>query len=233
MLTLKNLVLGYKSQVLNKKEINLTVPKNGFIGVIGKNGAGKSTLLKTIAGILPPVKGDVLFDGQNIATFSVEQRSRLFSFVFANLPNQLPLRVSEILALNPNHIQLNIEEAISTFELEPLLNKNFNTLSDGQKQRVILAKAFAQNTPILLLDEPETHLDISQNLKNFQILKSISKQKLVICASHDLHNILKFSDYLWLISTQGILAGETGEFLNQNVIQSHFELPEAFIQNHL
>ncbi len=231
MLELKKLAIGYKSQPIISKKINISINKTGFVGVIGKNGSGKSTLLKTIAGILSPIDGDVLFQGQNIAPLPAEKKARIFSFVFANLPNHLPLNVSEILTLNPNHFKLDIDNAIKLFDIEPLLAKNFNSLSDGQKQRVILAKAFAQNTPVLLLDEPETHLDISQNLKIFQTLKYISQQKLVICASHDLNNILKFSDYIWLVSKKSISSHKTESLIQNKTIQKHFGIAEDFMLN--
>ncbi len=230
MLKIRKLYFGF-SQPLTKNSFDFHTQKPVFISIIGKNGSGKTTLLKTIAGLLKPMAGKILINGQNINKIPIQQRANLISFVFANLPEFIPLKVNELISLNPYNKNLDLENAINLTQINNLLDKNYNTLSHGQKQRVMIARAIAQNTQIMLLDEPENHLDFSQSLKIFKTLKSLSQQKIIIISSHNLHNVLNFSDLIWLITAEKILQFTPSRLLSSSILQSHFGIPEKFIEN--
>lgn len=230
MLKIKQLHFGF-NKALTVHPFNFSVQKPIFISIIGKNGSGKTTLLKTIAGLLKPIKGQIIINGLNLNKISIQQRSNLISMVMANLPEFIPLTVHELISLNPYNITLDLHSAINLTQIHDLLQKNYTTLSHGQKQRVMIARAIAQNTKIMLLDEPENHLDFSQSLKIFKALKKLSTQKIIIISSHNLHNIITFSDLIWLITPQNILQFTPSQLLSSNILQNHFQIPQKFIEN--
>ncbi len=230
MLKIKNLQFGY-NQPLIQTTFNFSANKPIFISIIGKNGSGKTTLLKTIAGLVKPLYGKILLSNKDLDKISIQQRANLISFVFANLPEFIPLTVNEIINLNPYNKHLDIKTAIELTNLHSLLHKNYTTLSHGQKQRVMIARAIAQNTKILLLDEPENHLDFSQSIKIFNALRTLTKQKIIIISSHNLHNILSFSDLIWLITQEKILSFTPKQLISSDILSKHFQLPPNLIEN--
>ncbi len=231
-LKIKNLVIGYQQPVL--KNINLTAQSGELIVLIGKNGSGKSTLLKTLSGILPALSGQLQLDDINIWQLSPKERAKYISIVLTDRID-LPLSVIEFISLGRQAYtgmldQLSntdlaiINQIMNDLDLMKLINRSLLELSDGERQKVLIARALVQKTPVLLLDEPTTHLDIENKAVLIQKLLKISKeqQKIVIMSTHDINLMLPKTDKIWL-------AGKSGSILEKDNKQPVLE--ELFTSN--
>lgn len=210
MIELKDLHIGYSSQKQNNlvfENLNVSFNKGEVIGLVGDNGIGKSTLLKTITGNLKPLKGTILLNGRPIQEFSAKEISKHISIVLTDKIGGFNLTVFDIVAsgripfLNAFG-QLNKEDAIIVKEslekvgITELSSKLMDELSDGQRQKVMIAKSFAQQTPVILLDEPTAFLDHTSKQNLFRLLKQlcVEQQKTIIVSSHDLDILFKNVD---------------------------------------
>ncbi|NLA25062.1 MAG: ABC transporter ATP-binding protein, partial [Bacteroidales bacterium] len=168
-LILRNLKIGYKSHVvLSNIDINIDEPS--FILLCGRNGSGKSTLLKTILGLINPLDGQIIVNGKNPSEISVAEQAKIFSYVSAKpvILSNISLRqivetgrapyTSWLNKLSPKDIEL-VNQAIDFLKITHIENKNIAEVSDGERQKAMIARALAQNTPFLLLDEPTAFLD--------------------------------------------------------------------------
>lgn len=214
MLSLENLVIGYNEKKTRKeiKKINSLLREGGrLIALIGPNGSGKSTLLKTLSGLLPPLSGQAKVHGKIIEKLSPKERAKYVGVVLSGLPQLTRTTVSEVVASGRYPYLGNFQQALPqssefvTHALEKvqlLARKDelYSALSDGQKQRVMIARALAQNTPLLLLDEPTAHLDLVQRLHFFRLLLQLRQQSdsLFLLATHELNLAFHFADEVWL-----------------------------------
>ena len=219
MITIKQLNIGYNSSLL-KKNFSINYPKHGLIALIGNNGTGKTTFIKTLAAIYKPLNGEVFIKKYNIHNSNYHQRAKLVSVVLSYLPQKLELTVKQILnltiKLNQTKLQSNyLEYLYSKLKICNLLNKSFSKLSDGQKQKVMIARAFAQNTPIVLLDEPFSHLDYS----NFKLVKELllkeKQKKLIIFTTHNLLSITNI-DNIWHLENKEIIPKTVNQFMTHS-----------------
>ncbi len=231
-LDIKNLDIGYPGKTV-LKNINLSAKKSDFITLIGKNGAGKSTFLKTIANILPAKIGQIIVNNQNITDLTNLDRSNLVSIVLTDKID-IPLKVYEFIALGrqnytgfmanlrPKDISF-IEKTIDYLNLKHLINRSITEISDGEYQKTLIARALVQDTPILLLDEPTTHLDLENKALLIRQLREVSKNKIVILSTHDLNLILPKTDKIWLTKDGTITEYEKNKlpdnFFNQELLK--------------
>ena len=234
ILSLQNLSVGYDKPLL--QNVNIDFPEFGLIGIIGNNGKGKTTLLKNISGLTEPLSGQILFNGKDIFEMSVADRSKLVSFSFASNQISFPISVYELVGMGRypyvNHwasLSKEDEQIISAaIELCGIsnLHKNFLTsLSDGEKQKAFIAKALAQQTPIVLFDEPTAFLDYSSKRHFFQTMKEISERqkKLILISSHDMDFLTTYSDNLLMIQDdEMILYDTTTKIMQTEYFKSHF-----------
>jgi iron complex transport system ATP-binding protein len=181
------------------KGINLHLHAGDLVGLIGDNGIGKSTLLKTITGNLAPLSGDIKINNKNSSQFSAQQLAQLLSIVVTEKIGGFNLTVWDVVAtgripyinifgkLTPEHEAI-VTKALEQLNLLPLKDKLIDELSDGQRQKVMIAKSLAQQTPIIVLDEPTAFLDHTSKHQLFSILKKLCAEqgKLIIVSSHDL-----------------------------------------------
>lgn len=202
MLQVKDLNIGYQNEILSG--LNFTINKGELIGLVGSNGVGKSTLLKTIIGSLKPLKGEISLDGKALQSISQQELSKLISIVLTDKLGGFNLTVFDIVAagripylnafgqLNPSDIEI-VNQSLETIGIKNLAEHYFDELSDGQKQKVLIAKSLAQQTPIILMDEPTAFLDFESRQQLFILLKQLVKdqQKTVIVSSHDLDVLFK------------------------------------------
>ena len=192
VLRTEKLSIGYNQKKRTKiitSEINLEIKKGKLVAILGKNGIGKSTLLRTLSKVQEPLSGKIFINQKNIQELSEKELSTQVSLVLTERLPESQLTVYELIALGrqpyTNWIDKlcttdveKIEVAIKQTEIEHLKNRRFHELSDGQLQRVLIARALAQDTEIIILDEPTAHLDIHHTIKIFSLLKElVSKTK--------------------------------------------------------
>ena len=227
-ITLSHLSVGYKVGHTVVSDINLTLQSGQLACLIGENGVGKSTLLKTLTGFLPKLEGSLLLDGKDISEFSQRALARQISIVLTQKPDVQNLTVEEIIGLgrspytgffgklHANDQQI-VDESIIAVGIEKLKNRMIQTLSDGERQKVMIAKALAQQTPVIFLDEPTAFLDFSSKVETFQLLQRMAHEmgKLVLLSTHDLELAVRFSDTLLQVNGDGLRTVSNEEVTHQ------------------
>ena len=213
--------------------ISMNVSPGEFIGVIGPNGSGKSTLLKLLGGVLKPDSGQLYLKGKNYLDYQQKQLAQSITWVPQEHPTVFPFKVSEIVLMG-RHPYLSaftfegeedIEIAHSAMELTQTLQfaqRNFNEISGGEKQRVVIAGAITQEPELMILDEPTSALDIKYQIQILNILKQLNEDKnmTVILAMHDLHLAAKFCNRLILLEGGKIFKdGKSKEVLQKEHIE--------------
>lgn len=227
-ITLSHLSVGYKIGHAVVSDINLALQSGKLASLIGANGVGKSTLLKTLTGFLPKLEGSLLLDGKDISEFSQRALARQISIVLTQKPEVQNLTVEEIVGLgrspytgffgklHANDQQI-VDESITAVGIEKLKNRMIQTLSDGERQKVMIAKALAQQTPVIFLDEPTAFLDFSSKVETFQLLQRMAHEmgKLVLLSTHDLELAVRFSDTLLQVNGDGLRTVSNEEVTHQ------------------
>ena len=208
-ISLSHLSVGYTASQVLVSDVNVELQSGQLHCLIGRNGIGKSTLLKTLTGFLPKLSGNLLLDGQGIETFTQQALARKISIVLTQKPDVQNLTVAEVIGLGRSpytgffgKLRVRdcavVDDAIRSVGIEPLRHRMIQTLSDGERQKVMIAKALAQETPIILLDEPTAFLDFPSKAETFQLLRSMAheKDKLIVLSTHDLELAVRFADCL-------------------------------------
>jgi len=202
MIQLKELEIGYKSKGKTNtvfKNLNAEFKPGDLVGLIGDNGIGKSTLLKTITGNLAPLSGEVYLKLKRIGDYTMQDLSHILSIVITERVGGFNLTVWDLVAagrtpyinvfgkLSPEDEQI-INDSLALLNLNSLKDKLIDELSDGQRQKVIITKSLAQQTPVIILDEPTAFLDYNSKHHLFSTLKNLAleQKKLIIVSSHDL-----------------------------------------------
>lgn len=216
MLELKNLSIGYKANVLHKA-IDLRLESSKVYGLIGLNGVGKSTFLRSVIGLQEILTGEVIFDGEKIGEISSEEMAKKVSVVLTHRPEIGHFSVEEIVKMGRAPYQgwrskldetsKNIvDRAIQEVGLEDIREKDVMELSDGQFQRVMIAKALAQDTPIMVLDEPSSFLDLNAKIQLYELLELLAKkhQKTILLSSHEIQLAEKHVDEFILMTKENI-----------------------------
>jgi iron complex transport system ATP-binding protein len=210
-------------------DIDLSVQKGEFVGLIGPNGSGKSTVLKNLYRALMPDSGDVLLDGANLFRMSHREAAKKLGVV--GQENEVPFDflVEEIVAMGRSpHKKLFepdtkqdayiIHHALEHLGMADMAKRNYQNLSGGEKQRVLIARVIAQETDFLILDEPTNHLDISYQLQIFDFVKRL--KVTVLSAIHDLNMAALYCDRLYVLKEGKIvMQGPPEEVLSPEAIQ--------------
>jgi iron complex transport system ATP-binding protein len=219
VISLKKLHIGYASkQGVNKvfSDLNAELQSGQLIGLVGNNGVGKSTLIKTIFGALKPLQGEINLDGKTITNFSLHELSKLISIVLTDKVGGFNLSVFDVVGsgripylnsfsqLKQEDVKI-IERSLSQIGISHLKDKLIDELSDGQRQKVMIAKSLAQQTPVILLDEPTAFLDYASKQQLFVILKQLCKEqgKTIIVSSHDLEILFRNADSILYLNENG------------------------------
>lgn len=209
-LEIKNLTKKFGEQTaLNN--INIEIKKNEIIGLLGPNGAGKSTLMKSIVGVLKVDKGEIIFDGKNIAKNEIQTKEKI-GFLPENNPLYNEMYVKEYLQFVADIHKIQKEKADEIIDLvgiTPEKSKKISQLSKGYKQRVGLAQAILHEPDLLILDEPTNGLDPNQIIEIRNVIKEIGKEKTVILSTHIMQEVEALCSRVILIH-QGEIVQDTG-----------------------
>ena len=209
-LEIKNLTKKFGEQTaLNN--INIEIKKNEIIGLLGPNGAGKSTLMKSIVGVLKVDKGEIIFDGKNIAENEIQTKEKI-GFLPENNPLYNDMYVKEYLQFvaDIHKIQKEkVDEIIDLVGITPEKSKKISQLSKGYKQRIGLAQANLHEPDLLILDEPTNGLDPNQIIEIRNVIKEIGKEKTVILSTHIMQEVEALCSRVILIH-QGKIVQDTG-----------------------
>ena len=222
-LRLDRLAVGYgtgRHRHTVGSNLSAALPRESLTCLIGVNGAGKSTLLRTLSGLLPPLAGSVEIMGKRIESLSVRQMSTLLSIVLTTRPDTGLLTVEETVAagrmpytplsgrLSETDQKL-VEEAMRLTGTAHLRHRALASLSDGERQRVMIAKSLAQDTPLILLDEPTAFLDFPGKIGTLRLLQSLAhdRGKTILLSTHDLEPAFRLADRLWLLTPHGLQTG--------------------------
>ena len=216
---LKNLGIGYSTKhgVRTVAEgIDGTIRSGELTCLLGANGVGKSTLLRTLSAFQPKIKGNVFIEGRELSDYSDKELSKLIGVVLTEKPDVRNMRVRELVSLgrspytgfwgtySKEDLRI-VDEAISLVGIDSLSGRMVHTLSDGERQKVMIAKALAQQTPVIYLDEPTAFLDYPSKVEVLQLLRRISKEaeKTIFLSTHDVELALQLADTVWLMTREG------------------------------
>lgn len=228
----KDLAIGYKTKRTERiisKNLTLTLKPGQLVCLLGSNGSGKSTLMRTIAGLQPALEGVVYIGQQPLAGLKSAELAQKLSLVLTERIEAGNLTALEVITLGrtpytgwlgalSNIDRDKINEAISLANVEDLINRKIHQLSDGERQKVMLARALAQDTELILLDEPTAHLDLPNRVEMMRLLHTLARQteKAILLSTHELDLALQAADILWLMQQDGALVTGVPEDLVLN-----------------
>ncbi len=226
--------IGYKDKLLCES-ISWEIKKGTLNLLLGANGKGKSTLLKGLMNIHPILNGSKMINNKNIESYSLQELSKTIALLPAKSNVIDGISVYELLSysripyktLFQNILpedDFKIKEASEWVGINDLLNKYYSELSDGQKQKVNIARCLVQETPIIILDEPTSHLDIVSKIQIYELLKSLAKKgKTIICTTHDIKDAFPFSDEVgWFKNNNGFINKKSTDTTAEEIIKSLF-----------
>lgn len=225
------------------KDVKLDISGAQLVSILGPNGVGKSTLIHCINNILTPTSGAVFLDNRDVKTLKLKELAKLMGYVPYSSSDSFPLTVVDtvLMGRHPHSSWKSTEndldivyKTLEMLDIEDLAMRPFNELSAGQHQKVMLARGFAQEPKVLLLDEPTSNLDIRHQMEVTMLLKemSIRKEILVIMISHDINIASKYSDKIIMMSEGTIFAaGKPNEVINENNIRSVYSVDSRIIED--
>ena len=246
-LTINELSTSYgKQKILN--QVSAIVSHGELVALIGPNGAGKSTLIKAISGVLPINSGSIYIDGQNLLQLDPRERAKLVSVIpqARHLPPAFTTHEVVLMGRTPyigwlgkvsQSDELIVKDAMIRTSVDQLENRRMDELSGGEQQRVLVARAIAQNPKLLLLDEPTTHLDVQYQIHLLEIITSLAHQDqlAVLMAIHDLNLAARFADRVILLVDGEIRAsGGCEGVLTPEILSEAYQVPISVyqVENH-
>lgn len=242
VLEAEHLEVGYDDHIV-LSEMNVEIPRGKITTIIGPNGCGKSTLLKAMARIIPHSKGVVLLDGKDMAKIPTVEIARKMALLPQSPQAPSGLLVKELVSYGRYPYQKGfgtlsdtdhaiINQAMALTRMEEFKDRDVDALSGGQRQRAWIAMALAQDTPVILLDEPTTYLDMAHQLEILQLLERLNKEehKTIALVIHDLNLAARFADWMIAMRDGKVLhEGTAQEIMTKPVLEEVFGL-DAFLQ---
>lgn len=236
---LNKLSIGYTH---NRQEmpvmgvIDATLNSGELVALIGANGAGKSTLLRTLSAFQQPLSGSITYpDGKNHSR-NASELSTLLAVVLTGNSDIHNLTVREVVGMGRSpytnflgrirkHDEDIISEALKMVEITHLAERNVETLSDGERQKVMIAKALAQQTPVIMLDEPTAFLDFNSRVQLFRLLQKLAHEagKAILVSTHDLELVLQLADKVWLIQDKMMHTGRVEELAANGTLKKFID----------
>lgn len=226
-----DLTIGYKTKVIHSR-LNLKLRGADLTSILGVNGSGKSTLIRTLCGFIPPLAGKIFIMGREITTYTKEELSSILSVVLTERVSDGGLTVYEIVAMGrypytgffgklSDRDREVIERSIRDVGVWDMRDLFISELSDGERQKVMIAKSLAQESKIIILDEPTSFLDLRSRMETISLLRRLAVEKgmTFLLSLHDLELSLQYSDSLWIMSHgDGVICGQTEEMVLSGAI---------------
>ncbi len=239
ILSTSNLSIGYaakKEKIVIASNLNLNLQAGKLISLIGANGIGKSTLLRTLCGIQKPLTGTIFLNKNDIQNYEPLALAQNLSLVLTEKLPPSNLTVFELIALGrqpytnwlgklSNDDIAKVNEAMQVNQIEHLATKKHFEISDGQLQKVLIARALAQDTPLIILDEPTTHLDLLHKVSVFKLLKKLSQEinKCILFSTHDIDLAIQLSDEIILMTENEVIQDEPCNLISKGVFDTLFK----------
>ena len=234
MLTVEDLAFHYKGRPEVLRDVHFTVNTGEFLAILGNNGVGKSTMLKCFNRILVPDRGKIVLDGEDLLQLTTRQIAQRVAFVAQNVPGtQMTVHDMVMLGRRPymkwgftEEDHQIVHRAMEQLRVEPLRGRFLNELSGGERQKVVLARALAQQPKLLLLDEPTSSLDIRNQYQVLETVQTIchSQQLTAIIVIHDLNLALRFCDRFVLMRQGGVYACGGREVLDRSALRDVYHV---------
>ncbi len=241
-LSAHSLGIGYRNPLLwlcSQEGLDFSLAAGTFTAIVGVNGIGKSTLLRTLAGMQPALSGTIELMGAPLDSQESALRAKRLSVVLTEPPASKNMSVTELVRLGrypytdwlgrfSDKDRMAVEKALREMGLEEMGQKPCHTLSDGQLQRVMIARALAQETPVMLLDEPTTHLDLYHKVKILKSLKQIAETqgKTVVLTTHEIDLAIQLCTHILVLRDGGYAFGTPCELIDAGAFDSLFP-PDA------
>lgn len=237
---LDKITTGYHAagrRVVVQKDMSAFLADGELTCLLGPNGAGKTTLLRTMAGFIQPLEGEISISGIPLCLYTSQDIARKIGVVLTDKVELSSMTVNELVSVGRSpytgfwgHLSDSdkkiVDESIHMTQIEHLQSRRVNTLSDGERQRVMLAKALAQQTKYIFLDEPTAYLDYPGKADTLRMLREIAhtQQKSILISTHDLNMAMQLSDTIWLLDKQhGLQIGAPRELAEKGDIALYFE----------
>lgn len=238
---LKDLTIGYigrRQTHVVQRNINASIHAAELTCLLGANGIGKSTLLRTLSAFLPPLEGKVFVDEQDIRTLTPNQLSRQISVVLTEKPDLQNMSVRDLVAMGRSPYtgfwgrlsdddEAVVTTALQQVGIQALERRPVTTLSDGERQKAMIAKALAQQTPVIYLDEPTAFLDFPSKVEMMQLLRRLARDtsKTIFLSTHDLELSLQVADRVWLMTHEGLHIGTPRQLADSGHLAHFIERP--------
>ncbi len=246
ILETKSLEIGYRKPLVNvANDINLKVEKATLTGIIGINGSGKSTMIKTLSANLSVLNGEIRLKNKSLNHYLPKELARLMSLVLTKQPLPQHLKVIDFVALGRqpynNWIGINthkdksqIIKALKQVEMYHMKDNTCINLSDGQLQKVMIARAIAQDTPLIILDEPTSHLDMYHKALVLKLLKKITEEdkKSIVFATHEINLALQLCDSIILIKDRKVVQDSPDTLIEKGILHSLFPDDSIIFDEH-
>ncbi len=247
ILSTSELQIGYRSkkaETLIASNINIEIAEGELVALIGVNGVGKSTLLRSLTGVQEPLGGSITIAGKRLENIPSEKLSELISIVLTEQPISKNLSVFELIALGrqpyTNWIgtltktdREYIDHALNLVDIKELQHKKCYELSDGQLQKALIARAIAQDTTLIVLDEPTTHLDIYHQAYVLKLLKDLTHKtkKGILFATHEINLAIQLCDRIILMQKDTVNIGTPGELIKNEMFSNIFPPDLIYFDN--
>ena len=234
MIQLKDLTLGYEQRTLLEK-VSAHITGGQLVALLGRNGTGKSTLLRAVMGLEKPKNGEIILHGNNIASLKPEELARNISFVTTDKVRIANLRCRDVVALGrapytnwlgqlQREDKEKVDNAMRLVGMDSYAEKTMDKMSDGECQRIMIARALAQDTPVILLDEPTAFLDLPNRYELCLLLRKLTQKegKCILFSTHDLDIALSLCETIMLIDNPQLYSLPTGEMITSGHIERLF-----------